>query len=146
MSVAIGRMGSGGLSKRILGNMNGSHSPGLAIITGCHVSSDTFTLCHGVDIIGISSIQDKLGVSPRYTRVEDALASSLKKIKAFQYIQRLTMSAYSSAVVFSTLYRATPTLGFAVTGRECRYSFAVDRNRLGIVSAIAVEFICGKNF
>lgn len=81
MSVAIEHLASRGLSKGIPGDMNGSHSPGLAIITGCHVSSDTFTLCHSFDIIWVSSIQDNLGVSPRYTRVEDALASSLKKAK-----------------------------------------------------------------
>lgn len=78
MSVGIEHLASGRLFKRILGNMNGSHSPGFAIITGRHVSSDTFTLCHSVDIIGVSSVQDNLGVSPRYTGVEDALASSLK--------------------------------------------------------------------
>lgn len=54
--------------------MDRSHSPGLAIITGRHVPSDTVTLCHSVDVVGVSSIQNNLGVSPCYTGVRDALA------------------------------------------------------------------------
>lgn len=60
------------------------------------------------------------------------------------YYSRLTVSANSSAVVFSALYRAAPALGFAITSRECRNGLVVDQNGLGVVSAIVIEFVCNN--
>lgn len=52
------------------------------------------------------------------------------------------MGTNSSTVVFSTLHRAAPALGFAVTSRQCRDSLAINGNSLGVVSAVVVEFVC----
>lgn len=58
------------LSERRLRNLNCSHSPSLAAIAGGHLSSDTFTLCHSVDVVRVGGIQNNLGVGPRYTVVQ----------------------------------------------------------------------------
>lgn len=55
---------------------------------------------------------------------------------------RLTVSTNSSTIVFGALYRAAPALGFAVTCRQCRDGLSIDRDGLGVVPAVVIEFVC----
>ena len=50
--------------ERELRNVNGGNSPGLATIAGGHVASDAATLGKGVNVVGVSNIEDNLGVGP----------------------------------------------------------------------------------
>ena len=47
--------------------MNGRHRPRLAIVTGSHITRDTLTLGHSVDIARVSTVQDNLGIRPGCT-------------------------------------------------------------------------------
>lgn len=47
-----------------LGNVDPADSPGLATITGLHISSNPFTLGHSVDVVGVRSVEGNLGVDP----------------------------------------------------------------------------------
>ena len=49
----------------VLRNAEGADSPGLTAIAGGHVSSsDSLSLSQSVDIVGISNVQNDLGVGP----------------------------------------------------------------------------------
>lgn len=126
------------LSERKLRDLNCSHSPSLAIVTGRHFSSDTFTLCHGVDVVRVGSIQNNLGVGPRYGYISPAPNEGIQMSLCY----RLTVSTNSSTIVFGALYRAAPALGFAVTCRQCRDGLSIDRDGLGVVPAVVIEFVC----
>jgi hypothetical protein len=52
------------LSEGKLGNVDSANCPGLATVTGRHVAGDARALAHGVDVVGVSDVENDLGVGP----------------------------------------------------------------------------------
>lgn len=123
-------------AERELGNVDGADSPGLAAVSGLHVSSNTVALGHSVDVLGVSNIQDDFGIDPRCER-------NIRVIQKTELLSaKRTVGADSAAVVFGALNSAAPALGLSVAGGKGGYGLVVDENGLCVITGRVIELVC----